>query len=280
MSEAAKFMGLTQSATTQQIKSLENDLNMILFQREFRPLALTVEGQDLYKSIAPIINNFESVIEEFLQKEEDRKKKEINIAAHHVSISHLMPEVIREFKNIDPDSKIIFRNIPPAEAIERLKNREIDLAFYPFYELDSDINYIEIIRYRPILIMRKSHPFADREINSLNDLKKYDLIRIDKNLITLPFFEDAVSNYNVKGSIEFENGNWDMLINLVKKNDFVAVVSDICIKSEDDLLIKDLTKFFPHMKYSVAHLGEYQTKKNNLKNFIDIMKGFDDKHKN
>ena len=56
MSQAAKCMGVTQSATTQQIKALESDLDIKLFQREFRPLSLTQEGQELYRSIAPTLS--------------------------------------------------------------------------------------------------------------------------------------------------------------------------------------------------------------------------------
>lgn len=274
MSEAAKCMEVTQSATTQQIKALENDLDVKLFQREFRPLVLTQEGQELYRSIAPTLGDFESIVEDFLQR---KSKKQISIAAHHIAISHIMPQVINEFKKLDPDSRILFCNIPPAEAVERLKNREIDLAFYPFYTQDPELKYIEVTSYKPVLIINKSNPLANREIESLEDLKRYDFIRIDKKLITLPFFEEAINSYNIKGSVEFENGNWEMLINLVKKNDFVAVVSDLCVGDNvrNSLVVKDLSRFFPAMKYSIAYTGNYQVRAN-VRNLIDSIKKFGD----
>lgn len=275
MSEAAKCMSVTQSAITQQIKMLENDIKFKLFARESRPMSLTQKGQDLYKNIAPVITNFETIVEDFLEEEGNERNREVSIAAHHIAISHIMPEVINEFKKLDLNSKIIFRNIPPAEAIERLKNREIDLAFYPFYNYDPELKYTEIVQHKPVLIINKNNPLATREINGLEDLRKYDFIRIDKKLITIPFFEETLSNYNLKGSIDFENGNWEMLINLVKKNDFVAVVSDICIdkNSRDSLVVKDLSKFFPAMKYSLAHRGNHQMK-DGVKNFIDSIKKY------
>jgi LysR family transcriptional regulator for metE and metH len=279
MSEAAKCMGLTQSATTQQIRALADDIGFELFKKGSRPLSLTQEGVELYQNIAPILSNFESILENFLEIKDNKKNKEINIAAHHVAISHILPEVVNEFRKQDPESKIIFRNLTPAEAIRRLKNREIDLAFYPFYNFDPELEYIEIAQYKPVLIINKSHPLANHEIESLSDLKKYDFIRIDKNLITIPFFEETLNNNKLKGSIEFENGNWEMLINMVKKNDFVAVVSNLCVDvTKNDLLMKDLTKFFPTMKYSISHRGDCQIK-NGLKNLIEGIKLFGEKSK-
>lgn len=58
----------------------------------------------------------------------------------------------------------------------------------------------------------------------------------------------------MSGSVEFENGNWEMLKHFVKRNDFLAVVSEICLdKNDDDLVKKNLVKLFPKMNYSIMH---------------------------
>jgi DNA-binding transcriptional LysR family regulator len=101
--------------------------------------------------------------------------------------------------------------------------------------------------------MSKNHPLAKKEIRNLKDLKKFDLIRIDRNLISLPLFEEAVRTHDIKGSIEFENGNWEMLKHFAKENNFAAIVSTICInKNDSDLATKNLIKFFPEMTYRIA----------------------------
>ena len=241
-----------------------------------RPLSLTAEGAELYQNIAPILGNFESVLENFLEIKDQKKNQEINIAAHHVAISYIMPEIVNDFKKRDSESKLILRNIPPAEAIRRLKNREIDMALYPFYKFEKELEYIEVSQYKPMLIMNKSHPLANLKIESLSDLKKYDFIRIDKDLITLPLFEEAIKNYNINVSIEFENGHWEMLMGIIKndRSDFVAVVSDLCVKENDpNLLTKDLSKFFPKITYYLAYNSFHAAKKNN-KIFIDLVRDF------
>ena len=70
----------------------------------------------------------------------------------------------------------------------------------------------------------------------------------------MPLFEEAVKNYELGGAVEFENGNWEMLKHFVKQNDFVAIVSELCLdKNDDDLVVKNLANFFPKMSYSILH---------------------------
>lgn len=253
ISEAARIMRLTQSTVTLQIQSLERDLGFKLLKRDSKPLSLTGEGEDFYKIACPLMHEFESVVEKFLNRKKEKEQKKIDIAVHHIAISYLMPSVVAILKKSHPDVKIMIRNIAPSEAIKRLKDGQIDAAFYPNMSREPELKHNEIISYDPVLIVNKKHPLAKKRIKNLKDLKDFDLIRIDRNLIILPLFEEAVRTHGIKGSIEFENGNWEMLKHFVKKNNFAAIVSTICLdKNDSDLVVKNLSKLFPKMNYSVS----------------------------
>ena len=275
ISKAAKEMNLTQSTVTLQIQSLERDLEFKLINRDTKPISLTEDGANFYEVVCPIMQEFESAIEKFLNRRKEQSEKKIEIAVHHIAISYLMPKIISHFKKSNPEAKIIVRNIPISDAIERLKEGSIDLAFYPNLVKDPEIEHIDTVSYDPILIMNKNHPLVKKEIKSLKDLKDFDLIRIDRGLIALPLFEEAVKKHGLSGSVEFENGNWEMLKHFVKENDFVAIVSTICLDNNDgDLFTKNLSNFFPAMGYSIAY-KKGQFFKIAIENFIDSIKVVD-----
>lgn len=256
ISEAGRVMNLTQSTVTLQIQSLERDLGFKLLNRDSKPLSFTEQGEEFYKIACPLMHEFESVVEKFLNRKKEKEHKKVDIAVHHIAISHMMPHIIWHLKKSFPDAKVMVRNLAPSEAVRLLKEGKIDLALYPNMPREAEIKQIETVSYDPILIMNKKHPLAKKTIKSLKDLKDFDLIRIDKNLITLPLFEEAVRTHGIKGSIEFENGDWEMLKNFVKKNNFVAIVSAICLnKSDSDLVVKNLARFFPKMSYSISVKG-------------------------
>lgn len=259
VSHAANALNLTQSTVTLQIQSLERDLGLRLLKRDGRTISLTKDGEEFYKSACPLVQEFESIIEKFLSKKHIDEQRNITIAVHHIAISYLMPKVISSFKKSNPHVKINIQNISRGEASERLKDELIDLAFYPNIEQCPELELIATASYDPILIMNKNHPLAMTKIESLKDLKKFDLIKIDRNLTTLPLFESAIITHNLSGSIEFENGTWEMLKRFVKQNDFIAIVSTICLDENDNNLIQiNLSQFFPQMSYSVAYKkGKY-----------------------
>jgi len=272
ISQAARAMNLTQSTVTLQIQSLERDLGFQLLRRNTKPLSLTKEGEEFYQIACPLMHEFESVIEKFLDRKKHKEQKKVDIAVHHIAISHLMPKVISRLKKLHPTTQIMIRNISPSEAIQRLKNNQIDLAFYPNISSEAEIKRFEVISYDPILIMNKKHPLAKKAISSLKDLKDFDLIRIDRNLITLPLFEEAVKTHNIKGSVEFENGNWEMLKGFVRENNFVAIVSEMCLdKNDSDLAIKNLAKFFPKMSYFVATKSGNTPVKPIVQSLLDVI---------
>lgn len=278
ISEAAKKMNLTQSTVTLQIQSLERDLNLKLINRDSKPISLTHDGEEFYEIVCPLMQEFEVVVERFLNRKKQKEKEKVEIAVHHIAISYLMPEVIFHFQKTHPQAKIIIRNISTTDAIAKLKDSKIDLAFYPNLSKDPEIECIDTISYDPILIMNKKHPLVKKVIHSLSDIKDFDLARIDRGLITLPLFEEAVKKYGLGGSVEFENGNWEILKHFVKRNNFVAVVSTICInKDDEDLIAKNLSNFFPKMGYSIAY-KRGAAPRPVIEDFIEAIKKVDQEH--
>lgn len=272
ISKAAKEINLTQSTVTLQIQSLERDLGITLINRGNKDNFLTKDGKEFYKMACPLIQEFESVANKFRSKLEKDKEEGLKIAVHHVAITHLMPKIITEFKKSHPNVKITLHNISPSEASSRLVKEEVDFIIFPNLPSNPEIEIQEIISYRPILIVRKNHPLSSIKIKSLKDLRKFDLIRIDQNLITLPLFEEAFKTYELEGSIDFENGNWEMLKSLVQEGDFAALVSTICVKEGDENFAAiDLSSFFPSMSYGFAVKNKV-IKKDLVKKFLAITK--------
>jgi len=93
ISKAAQAMNLTQSTVTLQIQSLERDLGFQLLNRNSKPLSLTKDGEEFYQIACPLMHEFESVVEKFLDR---KKEKEQKISAY------------TSFKDKDFFTKIVF----------------------------------------------------------------------------------------------------------------------------------------------------------------------------
>lgn len=77
ISEAARVMNLTQSTVTLQIQSLERDLGLKLLNRDSKPISLTRDGEEFYKIACPLMHDFESVVEKFVNQKIKKSRKKL-----------------------------------------------------------------------------------------------------------------------------------------------------------------------------------------------------------
>ena len=253
MSKSAKKMGLSQAAITLQIQSLERDLEMQLFIRDKKRIKLTEEGKLLYTQAAFYIQGIEDLFEGFSYLVQKRKLNTIDIAANHVSISYILPKYIRKFKLSNPTTKLKIRNLTKSEGISRLLNDEIDMFIYPMSpnDIPDELEFFPIVKYQPILLLKKDHFLATKKNLVLKDVAKYELVRIDPKFITLPAFEEVIKAHGLHTSIEFEMSDWEILKKFVKADIGVAIISKIALEGEGDgdLIGIPLTNYFPEIIY-------------------------------
>lgn len=255
ISDAAKKMGLTQAAVTLQIQSLERDIGVKVFKRDGQKIKLTDEGKTLYSQSTYYVQGLDDLFEGFIKFTQDKKLNIVDIATNHACISYILPKYIKKFKTAHQSAKFKIRNLSKSECIKRLLCDEIDMFIYPMNnnEIPSELEFFSIAKYQPILLTPKDHPLAEKKRVTLSDIAGYNLLRIDPNLITLPAFEELLKTHNIHSSIEFEMSDWEILKKFVKADIGIAMISNIVLEgeSENDLVERDLTDYFPEMDYGI-----------------------------
>lgn len=254
MSKAAKFMSLNQSAVTLQIQSLERDLNVKLFKRSGKTIELTEDGKLLYELAVPMVQGIDGIHQKFEEKKKSRNVEQIDIAADYILISHLLPKYIKIFREQYPDVKIKIHDIARLDALDRLLEDKLDMMVYPTSDVSPECYFRSSFQYDPMLVMRKDHPLAslDAKDIELEEVGKYELLTMDRALITLPLFNEVCETYGWNSNISFEFGNLEMIKNFVKGGLGLAVISAICITEYDtDLVGKPMTNHFPSIKYGI-----------------------------
>jgi len=274
ISGAAKKMGLTQAAVTLQVQSLERDIGMKVFNREGQKIKLTEAGKNLYLQSAYYIQGIDDLFESFTKFMDDKKSNVIDIASNHVSISYILPKYIEKFKTIHRAVKFKIRNLSKDECVSRLLKDEIDMVIYPMSsaEIPDELEFLPIVKYQPILLTRKNHPLALQKKITLTDIAKYEILRIDPKLVTLPAFEELLKAHKIRSTIEFEMSDWEILKKFVKAYIGIAMISNIVLEGEKekDLVGRVLTDYFPEMTYGVL-VKKGKKMEGLLKSFITLL---------
>lgn len=257
ISKAARYLKLSHASVSVQIKSLERDLMVKLFERNGPKIKLTEEGKKLLDISCPLVEGLDNV-ESFFKKEiSEKQNSEINIAANSTSLNFILPSLIKKYLDTYPQ---IYINVHYAEfrdAIDKLRKRVVDIALLPRREhqpFPDDINFIAKFKYKPALITRKDHPLAGKRNLSIEKISQYDLTLPDRELRVIPNLYDIFPQNNINKKLRINFVDWETTRKFIEAGLVISISSDVIIEKNDRLVATSLSHFFSDVEYGFAYL--------------------------
>ncbi|NPV29304.1 MAG: LysR family transcriptional regulator [Firmicutes bacterium] len=173
---AASVTFRTQSALTQQIKALEEELDCLLFERiGKRKLKLTAAGEKFLAFAEQIIDKYDSLMEE-LTELKGLQKGRLSIAAPFTTLFHLLPEVLKEYVKQFPLVELTILDRSQQSVIELVKNGEVDFGIALESFVPKDLAKIRWKKVEPVLLTPPGHPLAGAKRVTVRQIAQYPLI--------------------------------------------------------------------------------------------------------
>lgn len=170
-SRAANNLFITQPTITKWIKHLEVELNLQLFERNSRQVALTPAGEHLYINLRPAYEQLNSCIQNS-QKLYSEQKNHLKIGAlYGFDFERQLESHINSFEINHSDISIDF-NIYDFQEMQ-ISQKSLDIIFSTNFEMDSCSNYYKV-RLEPIplfLAVSKNNPLSTKKEVSLKEIK-------------------------------------------------------------------------------------------------------------
>ena len=170
--KASKVLGLAQPSLSQQISKLEEELGSKLFNRGFSKINLTDAGDYLYTKAEQIIANIEEV-EEGLKEFSANTRGILKIGMLSSVARNILPLTMQLFSDILPNIEINVLEVTPAEAIDLLYARQLNVAVVAEDSLAaSNLSFAkkELFKDPYVLAVPKSLNLED--ISSYNSLSQ------------------------------------------------------------------------------------------------------------
>jgi len=270
ISHAAIRLGIAQPALSRQMKHLEEDLHVKLFERGSRRIRLTEAGQVLYNRVENILGMVDGTVREITEIGSGTKGT-IRIGTITTSGAMILPDLISKFHKIYPDVTFEIWEAEGARIIELLDSRLIEIAITRT-QVDSLAYELLVLPNEPLVMVMNSKNIcgADDSTIRLEELKDQQLIiplRWKSNFIAACKRLDFAPNIIcVSDSIV-----QDLL--MVKMNLGMAMipVSSKRLLTDGDLIYKRIVE--PEMTtHTVVAWRKNQTLSTASKNFIDLFK--------
>ena len=125
--KASKILGLAQPSLSQQISKLEDELGSKLFDRGFSKINLTDAGEYLCTKAEQILESIEEA-EEGLKEFSKNTRGILKVGMLSSVARNILPATMQLFSNILPNIEINVLEVTPAEAIDLLYARQLNVA--------------------------------------------------------------------------------------------------------------------------------------------------------
>jgi len=170
-SRAAEITFLTQSTVSQHISSLEKEFELKLLDRTGKG-ALPTEAGKLLLSHAQSVVAEAKKVPVVLNRFRGLEEVVLKIGGSNIPACYMIPECIAAFRREHPGVVISLYQGDSRETLERLKNEEVEFALVGKRFQEKDLTYTPLILDKISLVVPETHPWAEIETLTPDELIK------------------------------------------------------------------------------------------------------------
>ena len=228
--KAANTTFRTQSAISQQIKNLEEELGCQLFERiGKRKLRLTSAGNRFFKFSETILERHSFLIEE-LNEMKGVQKGRLRVAAPFTTLFHLFPLALKHYITQFPNVELTILDRSQQDILGLIKNGDIDFGLVLESIVPKDLTALRWKKVRTVVITPVGHPLAKAKKVTLKQIGKYPLILPPINLKYRSNLEERFQKLGIDYHIVMESSNVELTSLYVEMGlgiSFATVVKDL-----------------------------------------------------
>jgi DNA-binding transcriptional LysR family regulator len=232
-SRAAEELLLSQPAITQQIKALEEELGVPLFDRSGGHIALTPGGL----ALLPFAEKMRTLGEEAITAVAGaygEQAGELSLGASQTISQYLLPMLISGFLKRNPRVQLKARSGNTDAMLDALVEREIQLALIEGPEHRKDIHIEPFMEDHMVLVVPAAHEWANHEI-PLEELRKQPLLMREFGSGSRRVVEQALTSAGLKAkdlTAGIELDSTEGLLNAVEAGLGVTFVSRWAVRNQ------------------------------------------------
>lgn len=233
---AAKKCFVSQPALSQQIKKIENELGVQIFERHHKNILTTYSGQQ-------IINFAKEIIESFSQmKQIARDKKEIRISFIPTICSYLLPHIISAFEDESfNNSKFFFLEDNTDHLLNKLHKGFIDCGIITHFAefIDDSIHYEKLYDEEFMLALPKDSNLHIHDFESIVQSKQLLLLQEGNCMSTN--IQDICSTYSQSSYHDFYATSIETVKNMIRVKNGIGILPILSCYNDNTIKVQSFT---------------------------------------
>jgi DNA-binding transcriptional LysR family regulator len=229
--KAAQINGVTQSAVSQQISSLERQFKSLLIERSKKKFRLTREGQVLYEYSKQIIQTYDA-LHSRLQEIKDIISGTIRVATIYSIGLHDLPPYIKRFLKDYPTVHVHVEDRRANQVYEDVLGNVVDLGLVAYPNKDAKLEVVPLRKDPLVLICHPQHPFAKQKTIKLKAISGQKFIGFEPDIPTRKALDKILKDHGVSVTNVMEFDNIETVKRAVEIDAGISIVPQATISQE------------------------------------------------
>lgn len=229
ITKAAETLSMTQPSISRTISELEEDLGTKLFDRVSRKVYLNETGKLLLSKTVPLLELYDDLEEN--SKNLDRLAA-LRIGSSMTIANYILPSIMKTFRLECPDTPTVVQVDEDRSIEERLLHHEIDLALMEGVVTNEQLVKIPFSTYPLVVLCAPSHPFAERDFVSVDELSSEPLLLREKGSAIRDVIDSAFLLKNIAVAPVWTSINPQVLIQAVKQELGITILPRIIAEKD------------------------------------------------
>lgn len=224
---ASEACGVTQSTLSSMIQKLENELDIIIFNRNSHPVEPTKMGDEIISQAKVILYNT-SQLKEMVLSQKNQGEGNIKLGIIPTIAPYILPKLFKEILSSSLNINLNVSELTTASIIDKLNKAELDMAILATPLEKDDLLEIPLYYEKFVVYVSPNEPiYKEKEIISSKMPSKHMWVLKEGHCL-----RNQVFNFcNNKSDFLpiYEAGNIDTLIRIVDENNGYTIIPELHI---------------------------------------------------
>ncbi len=237
---AAEKSFVSQPTLSMQIKKLEDELGVQIFERSQKSFLVTKVGKEILLKAEIILREAEE-IKNIARNSKDPFSGELRIGAFPTLASYFFPKILGKISKKFPKLKLFLVEEKTATLLQKLQDGEIDAAFIALPIAASDLEVKTIFSESFLLAVPKNHALAKNKKIQAKDLKDQKLMLLEDGHCMR---SQALEVCDIVGAFEqqdFKASSLETLRQMVEIGAGITLMPQIAIKKDDKISYAEIS---------------------------------------
>lgn len=265
VSAAAEELYTSQPGVSHQIKLLEDELDIQIFERSGKKLtAISPAGHAILEHVGDLLNsarNIKRAAREFSKSNRGR----LTIATTHTQAQFILPPILQRFSSQYPQIELRVHQGNPKSMCKLAANNQVDFVIASeVIDERGELITIPAYRWNRCIVVPPKHALAGIKNISLTDLAEYPILTYMLGLSGRSQLDKSFQQANLEPRVAFTATDSDVIKTYVRLGMGAGIIAEMACRDEDaDLVYIDASHLFPDSVIKIGfrhsrHISAYQ----------------------